>query len=274
MSARVTPVSAAKTLCVMGGLASAIAGVTLLPYAALRPVGWAWLANALVCAATFVLLLSRTRWSTFEAQALAMLVIASTLVTQTYSDWTEAATEAHVAAFEGFKIAALVVAIVVPFRVPIVYATIGICAALPVVYWVLMPPQLRQALPVEEPWNTVMYPVIATAILVFRLRGFALEREVIRAKAEKEALERFAKVLLAYRDLANSPLQSIELIKSLLREEHPEAAHLTEELDRSLERLKALAAMLATRDAHVHWTSKEEAFDPAQIIREYEARRG
>lgn len=257
----------------MGAVASAIAGFTLLPFAHMRSVGYAWLANAAACAAVLGVLLVRKRWPIVAAEAMSLIVILSTLSIQIYSDWNEAAAEAHVAAFEGFKIAALVVAIVVPFREALVFVVIGACALLPIVIWAVMPPELRASLPVEEPWNTVMFPVIATGILIFRVRSFDVEREMIRAKAEKEALERFTKVLLAYRDLSNSPLQCIELTKSLLHQEHPEAEHLTEQLDRSLERLKAIGAILSRSENHVKWTSKEEAFDPAHIIHEYDRAR-
>jgi hypothetical protein len=128
---------------------------------------------------------------------------------------------------------------------------------------------MRAHLPIEAPWTTVIYPLIATGILIYRVRARRLEREMLHAIAQREELERFAKVSLAYRDLANSPLQTIELVRAELRKEHPESKDLLDRLQRSLARLRAMGEMLSQNEHQVVWTSKEEAFDAAQVIAEY-----
>ncbi len=264
-------VQAAKTLSALAALGSAVPAVTLLLLddAYLHRVGWGWLINSGFCAVAFVALLVRRRWSAGQAEAVSLLLIGTTLVAQVHADWNSALSSARFAPFEGFKVVALVVATVVPFRPALAYALVGVCAAIPVVVYEVMPAPMRAELPVEAPWTTLIYPLIATGILIYRVRALRMEREMIRASAQREGLERLAKVSLAYRDLANSPLQAIELLRAGLCKEHPESKELLDHLQRSVGRLRVMGEMLSQTEHHVVWTSKEEAFDAAQVITDY-----
>lgn len=264
-------VQAAKTLSALAALGSAVPAVTLLLLddAYLHRVGWGWLINSGFCAVAFAALLVRRRWSAGQAEAVLLLLIGTTLVAQVHADWNSALSSARFAPFEGFKVVALVVATVVPFRPALAYALVGVCAAIPVVVYEVMPAPMRAELPVEAPWTTLIYPLIATGILIYRVRALRMEREMIRASAQREGLERLAKVSLAYRDLANSPLQAIELLRAGLCKEHPESKELLDHLQRSVGRLRVMGEMLSQTEHHVVWTSKEEAFDAAQVITDY-----
>ena len=264
-------VQAAKTLSALTALGCAVAAVTLLSLddAYLRRVGWGWLINAGFCVVALATLLLRRGWSAGQAEAVSLLLIGTTLVAQVYADWNSALSSARFAPFEGFKIVALVVAIVVPFRPKLAYALVGVCAVIPVVVYEVMPAPMRAELPIEAPWTTVIYPLIATGILIYRMRALRMEREMMHASAQREGLERLAKVSLAYRDLINSPLQAIELMRAGLYKEHPESKELLDHLQRSVGRLRAMGEMLSQTEHHVVWTSKEEAFDAAQVIADY-----
>jgi hypothetical protein len=268
---RAGAVRAAKALSAVGAMACAIAAGVLLSLddAHMRRAGWGWLANAGVYAVAFAALLLRRGWSARQAQAVSLLVIGTTVVAQVHSDWNSALSSARFAPFEGFKILALAVATMVPFRPALAYAVVGACAVIPVALYGAMPPDMRAKLPIEAPWIALTYPVIATGILVYRLRALRMERNMMRVLAQREELERFAKVSLAYRDLANSPLQAIELLRAELEQEHPESRALLEHLQRSLARLRVMGDMLSETEHQVVWTSKEEAFDAAQVITEY-----
>jgi hypothetical protein len=267
---------AAKTLSALTALGCAVAAATLLsvddPY--LRRVGWGWLINAGCCVVALTVLLLRRGWSAGQAEAVSLVLIGTTLAAQVHADWNSALSSARFAPFEGFKIVALVVAIVVPFRPALAYALVGVCAVIPVVVYEVMPAPMRAELPIEAPWTTVIYPLIATGILIYRMRALRMEREMIRASAQREGLERLAKVSLAYRDLANSPLQAIELLRAGLCKEHPESKELLDHLQRSVGRLRAMGEMLSQTEHHVVWTSKEEAFDAAQVITDYHCAAG
>jgi hypothetical protein len=263
---------AAKTLAALAALGCAIAAVTLLSLddAHMRRAGWGWLVDAAVCAVALGLLVLRRRWSAGEAQAVSLLLIAATMVAQVHADWSSALSRARFCPFEGFKMVALIVAILVPFRAALAHALVGACAVIPLAVYLAMPASMRAALPIEAPWTTLVYPLIASGVLVHRVRARRLEREMVRARVKREELERFAKVSLAYRDLANSPLQSIELVRAALRKAHPESKELLERLRRNLARLRDLGEMLSHTEHQVVWTSKEEAFDAAQVIAEYQ----
>ena len=264
-------VQAAKTLSALAALGCAVAAATLLSLddAYMRRVGWGWLINAGFCVTALAVLLLRRGWSAGQAEAVSLLLIGTTLVAQVHADWNSALSSARFAPFEGFKIVALMVATVVPFRPALAYALLGVCAVIPLVVYEVMPAPMRAELPVEAPWIMLTYPLIATGILIYRVRALRMEREMMRASAQREGLERLAKVSLAHRDLANSPLQAIELLRARLYKEHPESKELLDHLQRSLGRLRAMGEMLSQTEHHVVWTSKEEAFDAAQVITEY-----
>jgi hypothetical protein len=235
----------------------------------LRRVGWGWLTNAGICAVALTALLLRRRWSATQAQAVSLMLIGTTLVAQVHADWISALSSKRFAAFEGFKAVALAVATLGPFRPALSYGVVGACAVAPVLLYEVMPAQMRANLPVEAPWTTLVYPLLATGILMYRVRALRMEGEVMRAHARREQLERFAKVSLAYRDLVNSPLQTIELLCAVLRQEYPESKELLDRLRRCASRLAAMGEMLSQTEHQVVWTSKEEAFDAARVIADY-----
>jgi hypothetical protein len=197
------------------------------------------------------------------------VLIGTTLVAQGHADWLSALSSVRFAAFEGFKAVALAVATLALFGPTLSYGVVGVCAVTPVVLYEVMPAALRANLPVEAPWTTLVYPLLAIGIVLYRVRALRTEREVMRAHARREQLEKFAKVSLAYRDLVNSPLQTIELLCAVLRHEHPGSGALLDRLRRSASRLTAMGEMLSQTEHEVVWTSKEEAFDAAQVIEEY-----
>jgi hypothetical protein len=262
---------AARTFAALAALSCGLAAAVLLSLGDvhLRRVAWGWLANAGVCAVALAVLLLRRPWSAREAQAVSLVLIATTLVAQVHADWMSALSSVRFAAFEGFKAVALAVATLALFGPTLSYAVVGVCAVAPVVLYAVMPAPLRANLPVEAPWTTLVYPLLAIGIVMYRVRALRMEREVLRAHARREQLERFAKVTLACRDLVNSPLQTIELLCAVLRRQHPESKALVDRLGRSASRLTAMGELLSQTEHDVVWTSKEEAFDAAQVIAEY-----
>lgn len=264
-------VRAAKTLSALVALSCGVAAAALLSLddVHLRRVGLGWLANAGISAVALTVLLLRRRWSAAPAQAVSLMLIGTTLGAQVHADWFSALSSVRFAAFEGFKAVALAVATLAPFRPALSYGVVGACAVAPVLLYGVMPAQMRANLPVEAPWTTLIYPLLATGILMYRDRALRMQGEALRAHARREQLERFAKVSLAYRDLVNSPLQTIELLCAVLRQEHPESKDLLDRLRRCASRLTAMGEMLSQTEHQVVWTSKEEAFDAAQVIDEY-----
>jgi hypothetical protein len=133
-----------------------------------------------------------------------------------------------------------------------------------------VPPQLRGGIGVAEPWATVAWGVFAVALLGFRLRSLAIERAAAAARAETEALQRLAQTAVAVRDLANTPLQTLELCTALVSAPPAVLAR----IHNALHRLRALGQTLSRYDAALTWSEGEVSPDSAAIVAPRAPRRG
>jgi hypothetical protein len=135
-----------------------------------------------------------------------------------------------------------------------------------VAQYLSFPPSVQQLIPLGEPWTTLAFGGFAGAFLYFQLRGRAVEVEVLRARLEAASLERLAQTLLAIQDLANTPLQTIELTVAVLRQQRPELTPALDRLDRAAERLHELNRILAGHESAVNWSRKDESFDARERL--------
>lgn len=67
-----------------------------------------------------------------------------------------------------------------------------------------------------EPFTTIVFGVIALGIVLYRAHAHAVEREMARLRAERDASRRFLRMITALRDRANTPLQTLEIAIALL----------------------------------------------------------
>ena len=104
-----------------------------------------------------------------------------------------------------------------------------------------------------EPFGIIAYGVFALVVLGFKQRGYALRGELEHERSEKVALERVARVSLALRDLANTPVQTLELVRQRLLTDDPQLRVQTERMGRALERLRGLNDILAPYQSAVVW---------------------
>jgi hypothetical protein len=133
-----------------------------------------------------------------------------------------------------------------------------------------------------EPWLTLVYGGVALGLLGWRVRNHTVELKLRQARAEAEALVRLARLLLALRDAANTPLQTLELALTLLRRGGPDNAALLASMERAVHRLRALTQRMAGADELLVWREGEESFDAetvlkqleVELVRELERRRG
>jgi hypothetical protein len=121
-----------------------------------------------------------------------------------------------------------------------------------------------------EPWITLVWGGTACGLLIFRVRTQRIEQRLQKARAEAESLERVARLFLAMRDAANTPLQSLEVGVSLLQQRSPENASLLVILERALTRLRSLTVRMAIADPLVDWDSNEESIDSEEVLRNLE----
>lgn len=121
-----------------------------------------------------------------------------------------------------------------------------------------------------EPWVTLIYGGVGLAVLAYRVRTFHIELELREARAQADALERMARLFLAVRDATNTPLQTLELGLALLRKRHPEVAASLAPMERSVERLRALAQRMGIADPLLVWREGDESFDAESMLQHLE----
>jgi hypothetical protein len=121
-----------------------------------------------------------------------------------------------------------------------------------------------------EPWVTLVWGGTGCGLLVFRVRTWRIEQRLQKARAEAESLERVARLFLAMRDAANTPLQSLEVGVSLLQQRAPENAALLVTMERALSRLRSLTVRMAIADPLLDWDSEEESIDAEEVLRNLE----
>lgn len=250
------------------------------------PRPWVALARAghvAVCLGLWVWLLARRRTPTvrlasgaFVAMALPMLplfALAEAAMAASHPVW---------APLMGPRVVMLGVGLFAPMGLRLGAGLIGAFALEGVVLWYGL--GLGQRLPgmVWEPWVTLVYGGVATAMLAFRVRSRNTEYQLRRARAEAEALERLARLFLAVRDASSTPLQTLQVGTSLLRKRAPECGPVLDSMERALERLRGLTQRMATSDPLLEWREGDESFDADTVLgrleeslkRELERRKG
>jgi hypothetical protein len=150
--------------------------------------------------------------------------------------------------FQANKLGSLAVALLAPELWAGIVSILGYIGTGLLRLW-LFEPDVRARVATGEPWVLVAYGLMAAALLGYRLRSVAMERRIALAQAEAQAKEELARSMLALRDLANTPLQTIGLVSQLIRLRAPAQAGLLDRIDRALERLRGLNLVLARAPA-------------------------
>lgn len=155
----------------------------------------------------------------------------------------------------GFRAGA---ALIVAFAVEVValWYGLGLDARLPDAVW--------------EPWVTLIYAAVGLTMLGYRVRNRRVTYRLRRARAEAEALERLARLFLALRDAASTPLQSLEIGTALLRQRAPGCEPTLDSMERALTRLRNLTQRMSTADPLLVWREGEESFDADTVLRHLE----
>jgi hypothetical protein len=129
-----------------------------------------------------------------------------------------------------------------------------------------LPAPVQQHLAYGEPAASIAYGIFGCALLLYRLRQVGAEEAMLRVQLEAAALDQLAHTYLAVRDLANTPLQTIELGVALLRIRPTDRADTLAAMARALARLRELNQLLVIHKAHVRWRPGDESFDPAESL--------
>jgi hypothetical protein len=168
--------------------------------------------------------------------------------------------------FRPHKLGVMAIALLAPPALWVGIVTILGFIAAAAIQFALFDPEIRARLPFGDPLSTVMFGAFALVLLFFRHRADKVERDVTRAHAEAESYQRYARAILAIRDLANTPLQTLTNVVALLRQRHPELDEEINRLERAVTRLTELDRAMRPIEQHLEWRPGDESWDPQSIL--------
>lgn len=192
-------------------------------------------------------------FSRARSNTIFLLILVPTVVMTWLIDDARAAHSAYWVPYEPTKLSALTLAIIAPPGWQIGMVAISLFVGSALIHHVTLADALRARMTAGEPFGVIAYGMFALVVLGFKQRGYALRGELERERSEKLALERVARVSLALRDLANTPVQTLELVRQRLLTEKPQLRVQTERMGRALERLRRLNDILAPYQSSVIW---------------------
>ena len=176
-----------------------------------------------------------------------------------------AAEARHWVPFQANKLGVLTVGLLMP-ELWVGLASIAAYALSAVVQWYLFGPEVHARAAVGEPIAMLAYTLFGVGVLVQASRRFRIEQDLLRMQHEAAALQQLARTLLAVRDYANTPLQTLVLTTELLSARHPELAEELELSGRALRRLRRLSTLLAPYESQVQWTQGEASLDLERML--------
>jgi hypothetical protein len=172
--------------------------------------------------------------------------------------------------FQSHKLAILTIAVLAPERWVGLLCILAY-TLLPIVQFSRFPAAERARIDASEPLVLLVYGLVGAALLLYRWRGLATERELVRAQAEVAEARRTARLLLAVRDLSNTPLQVLTFGVAAARERSPGLEDLLDRLDRALDRLRELQRPLKAYEADLEWRPGDESLDAEGVLATAEA---
>jgi hypothetical protein len=223
---------------------------------------WPLLAATATGVACAVLLLLRRHKPTVTLGSITFLVSAIAIVMALWKTSDFFATTPAWSPFQANKLGALTVALLAPELWVGTLSILGyVGSAVAKLY--LFSPDIRAGLPIAEPWATVAFGIFGIALLFYRRRQLAVERKMVGAQAEAAALAEVARSLLAVSDMANTPLQNIELNLALIKRHGiPELRNYVDRIERAVARLRESSKLLASYERRLEWQIEDASFNP------------
>jgi hypothetical protein len=166
--------------------------------------------------------------------------------------------------FQANKLGALAVAMLAP-QLGVGLASIAGFAAIAIGKFYVFDPEIHRGFPVGEPWFILIYALFGAVLLIYRLRGMALEREMLRVQAEAAAAERLARTFLRLRDYTNTPIQTMVFTTELLRAKTHDLKPILDRLERAVDKLTELGHALNSYENAHKWSPGEESPDATMM---------
>ena len=269
--------SAAERSCrvarIAGGLGTIGLTLDAIVDLAVGPPSAAQLFGIAACGAVWLWTLVRRNHPSLVFGSLAFLAInAAILVALTSAAQRIAESGVHWVPFRAHQLGMLTVALLAPPVAWVGAITIVGTVATVLIQYQRFPAEVAAQLPHGEPWSTMFFAGFALVLLFFRLRADVNEREAVRAQAKAEAYQAYARAMLAVRDLANTPLQTLTNLTELLRAHGPEVAGISDRLERAVARLTELEEATRPFERELELRAGQESLDPRTVLRDTAAR--
>ena len=162
--------------------------------------------------------------------------------------------------FQANKLGALAVAMLAP-QLGVGLASIAGFAAMAIGKFYFLDPDIHRGFPVGEPWFILIYALFGAVLLIYRLRGMALEREMLRVQAEAIAAGQLARTFLRVRNYTNTPIQTIAFTTELLRAKNHDLKPTLDRLERAVDKLTELSHVLSSYENAHKWSPGDESLE-------------
>jgi hypothetical protein len=149
--------------------------------------------------------------------------------------------------FRPHELSSLAIAVLAPPLRTIGILAIMIFPALATLRYSLFQPEQLVWLPARPLIPPFAFAMFALVLYFFRLQGLRIAKQAAEKGAELKMMRKLARSVLAIKDLANSPIQSLTLDSELLSRRHPEEAELTNRIRSAISKLQELNNIL---DSH------------------------
>jgi len=166
--------------------------------------------------------------------------------------------------FQANKLGALTVPMLAP-QLGVGLASIAGFAAIAIGKFYFLDPDIQRGFPVGEPWFILVYALFGAVLLIYRLRGMAMEREMLRVQAEAAAAQQLARTFLRLRDYTNTPIQTIAFTTELLRAKNHDLKPILDRLERAVDKLTELSDALTGYENAYRWSPGDESLDATMM---------
>jgi hypothetical protein len=225
-----------------------------------------WITSGMLYVSMLALLLLRPSSETVGTRVLALAVTVGVLQS-TVANELIVREGFHVEPFIGAKLMALALALVAPPSLWVGLVAVVATGLVPIAEFFHWPAEVQRAMPMTEPWTTLLYSAVAVGLLVHRRHQLSSQRRLVEAETRAASFQLYMRKFLAVRDLTSSPLQSIGMSVGTLRSRYPDAKPQLDRIERQVERLACMTRALS-RYEPVVWTKEDCSVDPRVILGE------
>jgi len=232
-------------------LARDIPAMPMYPYAMSVLVGIGLIVFLLIRRPRATVRLASAVFLVNNVAILAALWISSGYWATTGSAWTP---------FQANKLGALAVAMLAP-QLGVGLVSIAGFAVIAIGKFYVLDPEIHRGFPVGEPWFVLIYALFGAVLLIYRLRGMVLERNMLRAQAEAIAAGQLARTFMRVRNYTNTPIQTIAFTTELLRAKTHDLKPILDRLERAVDKLTECSRLLGSYENAHTWSRGDESLE-------------